>query len=141
MQGKWVRVSAGVDSCASNTVIPAKMFPGLKRRETEQSKAGNEFVAANGRKMKNQGQKVISFAMPDGEGKKIRAQIADVTRMLISVSNMTKAGYGVHLDESNPYIQNVKTRKITKLRHKNGIFLLDMWINTEVTGPVFSRPG
>jgi hypothetical protein len=30
---------------------------------------------------------------------------------------------------------------VTKLRHKNGIFLLDIWVNTDVTGPVFSRQG
>ena len=84
---------------------------------------------------------MIPFRTPDGEEKRTRAQIADVTRMLISVSKITKAGYKVHLDADNPYIQNLKTKRITKLRHKNGIFLIDMWVNTEVTGPVFNRQG
>ena len=84
---------------------------------------------------------MIPFRTRENEDKRVRAQIADVTRMLISASKMTKAGYKVHLDAESPYIQNVKTKKMTKLRHKNGIFLLDMWVNTDITGPVFSRQG
>ena len=141
VQGKWVRISAGVDSCASNTVIPSKMFPTMAKKETEQSRKGKEFTAANGGKIKNEGEKMIPFRTRDNEDKRVRAQISDGTRMLISASKMTKAGCKVHLDAENPYIQNVKTKKMTKLRHKNGIFLLDMWVNTDITGPVFSRQG
>ena len=141
VQGKWVRISAGVDSCASNTVIPSKMFPTMKKKETEQSRKGKEFTAANGGKIKNESEKMIPFRTRENADKRVRAQIADVTRMLISASKMTKAGYKVHLDVESPYIQNVKTKKMTKLRHKNGIFLLDMWVNTDITGPVFSRQG
>ena len=42
---------------------------------------------------------------------------------------------------TNPFIKNIKTGKVTKLRHKNGIFLIDMWVDTEITGPVFNGQG
>jgi len=141
VKGKWVRVSAGVDSCASNTVIPVNMFPKIEKKETEQSKAGKNFTAANGEKIPNEGEKMIPFCTEDGDNRRVRAQIAKVTRMLISASKMTKAGYKVNLSVDNPYVQSMKTGKVTPLRHKNGIFLIDLWINTEVTGPVFSRQG
>ena len=141
VRGKWVRVSAGVDSCASNTVIPVTMFPNVPKRETKESKSGKTFTAANGGKIKNEGEKVIPFQTSSGENRKVRGQLAKVTRMLISVSKMNKAGYKVSLDPDNPHIQDTKTKKITKLRHKNGIFLIDLWIDTSVTGPVFTGQG
>ena len=61
--------------------------------------------------------------------------------MLISASKVANAGIIVNLGPKNPHIKNTKTGKETKLRHKNGIFLLDIWVNTDVTGPVFSRQG
>ena len=67
--------------------------------------------------------------------------MADVTRLLLSASRMAKTGYKVSLDDRVPYVQNMTNEKITKLRHKNGIYLLDMWVNTDKTGPVFSRQG
>ena len=117
------------------------MFPTMTKKETEQSRKGKEFTAAHGGKIKNEGEKMIPFRTRDNEDKRVRVQIADVPRMLISASKMTKAGYKVHLDAENPYIQNVEAKKMTKLRHRNGIFLLDMWVNTDIAGRVFSRQG
>ena len=140
-QGNWVRVSAGVDSCASNTVLPVEMFPEIEKKETEQSRSGKCFTAANNTKIRNEGENIIPFVTENGESRRVRAQLAKVTRMLISASKMTRAGYKVNLDEGNPHVKNIKTGRVTKLRHKNGIFLFDLWVNTEVTGPVFKRQG
>ena len=140
-RGKWTKVSAGIDSCAGNTVIPVDMFPELPVKQTEQSKAGKEFTCANGDKIRNEGEKVIPFFTAEGEKKSVRAQRTKVTRMLIAVNKLNKAGYQVSLDAENPLIRNTATGKVTKLRMKNGIFLIDLWVDTEVTGPVFHRQG
>ena len=140
-KGNWVRVAAGMDSCAAQTVMSKKMFPQVKIEQTDDSRNGKEYTAANGGRIKNEGQKIINFTTDEGEEKKMKVQIAEVTRMLISASKVAKAGNYVSLDVTNPHIKNIKTGRITKLRHNNGIFLLDIWVNTEVTGPVFSRQG
>ena len=137
--GKWVRISAGMDSCAAQTVMSRKMFPKMRIEQTEDSKNGKEYTAANGGKIKNEGQKIIPFTTVEGQELKMKVQVAEVTRMLISASKVAKAGNIVNLDATNPHVKNIKTGKVTKLRHKNGIFLLG--INTDVTGPVFSRQG
>jgi hypothetical protein len=139
--GKWVRISAGMDSCAAQTVMSRKMFPKMRIEQTEDSKNGKEYTAANGGKIKNEGQKIIPFTTVEGQELKMKVQVAEVTRMLISASKVAKAGNIVNLDAKNPHVKNIKTGKVTKLRHKNGIFLLDIWVNTDVTGPVFSRQG
>jgi hypothetical protein len=140
-KGKWVRISAGMDSCAAQTVMSRKMFPKMRIEQTEDSKNGKEYTAANGGKIKNEGQKIIPFTTVEGQELKMKVQIAEVTRMLISASKVANAGNIVNLDAKNPHIKNIKTGKVTKLRHKNGIFLLDVWVNTDITGPVFSRQG
>lgn len=140
-KGNWVRVAAGMDSCAAQTVMSKKMFPQVKIEQTDDSRNGKEYTAANGGRIKNEGQKIINFTTDEGEEKKMKVQIAEVTRMLISASKVAKAGNYVSLDVTNPHIKNIKTGRVTKLRHKHGIFLLDIWVNTEVTGPVFSRQG
>ena len=66
----------------------------MKKNEIEQSRKGKEFTAANGGKIKNEGEKMIPFRTRENEDKTVRAQIVDVTRML----KMTKVGYKAHLD-------------------------------------------
>ena len=109
------------------------MFPQLVKKETKESKRGKEFTTANGGKIKNEGEKLVPYCTLDGEKKRVRAQLAKVTRVLISASKMTKAGYKISLDADNPSIKNIKTGKVTKLRHKNGIFIIDMWVDTEAS--------
>ena len=118
------------------------MFPRMKIEQTEDSKNGKEYTAANGGKIKNEGQKIIPFTTTvEGQELKMKVQIAEVTRMLISASKVANAGNIVNLDAKNPHIKNIKTGKETKVRHKNDMFLLDLWVNNDITGPVFSWQG
>ena len=140
VRGNWVRISAGIDSCAANTVIPIDMFPELPTKQTE--KTGKDFTCANGGKIKNEGEKIIPFHTNEGEKKSVRAQRTKVTRMmLIAASRLSTAGYQVQLDSDNPCMRKRAAGKVTKMRVKNGIYLMDLWIDTTLTGPVFSRQG
>ena len=47
-KGKWVCIEARVDSCAADNVVPIKMFPDIKLEETEASRSGRSYAAANG---------------------------------------------------------------------------------------------
>ena len=140
-RGKWVRIQAGVDSCAADNVLPSLMFPGIKTVETRASRNGKEYSAANGGAIKNEGEKVVSFTTHCGKRRKIKFQVAKVTKVLLSASKIAKAGFIVKLDAEDPYIMDRITGEKMTLKHQNGIFGLDLWVNTEEMGRVFSRQG
>ena len=61
--------------------------------------------------------------------------------MLLSASKISKAGYKCELDNDKPFIINPKTKERIELKHRNGIFTMDLWFDIEKWGRVFSRPG
>ena len=63
-----------------------------------------------------------------------------MTKMLLSAAKINKAGYDIHLDQRAPMISNAKTGEKIHLMKRNGVFVMDMWIDTEKMGQVFSRP-
>ena len=67
-------------------------------RETEMSKRGIGFVAANGSGIKNYGEKKIAAYIDDGEGVSMRVQCADVKKVLRSVRKMNLGGNVVVVD-------------------------------------------
>ena len=140
-RGKWMTIGGGVDSCAADHVAPTGMFPDVPIIETEASKNGKTYAAANGGEIKNEGEKVIPFTTNEGFQKKARFQVAKVTKVLLSASKITKAGYEVNLATQNPSIKHKKSGETIYLKEKNGIFVIDMWINTELLGRVFNRQG
>ena len=65
----------------------------------------------------------------------------NVTKPLISTSAVEKAGNRIVFDGQNSYIQNKKTGEKMKVRQQNGVYVVDLWINTVENGPVFGRQG
>ena len=56
--------------------------------------------------------------------------VADVTKILASVSRMVSTGHRIVFDspEVGSYIENKQSWKHIKLRQGNGVYLLDMWV-------------
>ena len=117
------------------------MFPDLKLVETEASRSRKSYAAADGGEIVNEGEKTIEFMTNEGSCKKVKVQVAAVTKLLLSAVKIVKAGYKVELDDEKPMIKNMKTGETIKIRKKNGIYVMDLWIDTETMGRVFSRPG
>ena len=67
-------------------------------RETEMSRRGIGFVAANGSGIKNYGEKKIVGYTDKGEAVSMRVQCADVKKALCSVHKMNLGGNVVVLD-------------------------------------------
>ncbi len=67
----WERVSFQIDSGAIDFVGPKDNAAAFKMRETEMSKRGIGFVAANGSGIKNYGEKIAGY-IDDGEGVSMR---------------------------------------------------------------------
>ena len=51
-----------------------------------------------------------------------------MTRPLLSVAKITKAGNQVYLGEDKAFAKNNKTGQITNLRRERNVWMLDLWV-------------
>ena len=104
-----------VDSGACASVVPSGWCAHLPLRETQQSRAGEYFRAANGQKIHNQGERVVSMMTKDGNMRNMKFTACDVSNALGFVSQMCKAFQRVVFsppwDPNGSYIQHIETGK------------------------------
>ena len=94
----WGRVEVQIDSGAIDTVAPKSVGGHIPIRETEAVKRNMGYVAANGTKIANYGERVLRGSTSGGAAVSMAVQVADVSRTLGSVNHMNKAGNAVVLD-------------------------------------------
>ena len=124
---EYVKVEAGIDSAAVDCVIPEDIATHVPKRESDGSKRGQHWIAANGGKIYNLGQRIVPFSTDEGLRKKIRFQVAKVNKTLISVDRLAETGHEVILSKKGPRII-CPDGEIIPLKRKKGIFVLNMWI-------------
>ena len=123
-----------VDSGAVDTVGPPSVAPGIPVRKTEASRSGMHYRAANNMKIPNLGEKKLQGITEEGQDVGMTIQVAQVNKVLASVGRMCEAGNRVVFDdEEGSYIMNKKTRKITKLVKRNGIYKFNIMIPKELS--------
>ena len=127
----WRKLTLAVDSGAVDHVIKKDEVPFIPIVETEASKAGMCYTAANGSDIRNYGQKRMSGVNESWEPAGITAQVADVHRNLGSVIRMMEAGNRVVFDSDWSYIENKKTKKKTTMRQEHGLMSFDVWIKNQ----------
>ena len=98
------------------------------QEETEMSKRGIGDVAANGSSIKNYGEKKIVGYADDGGSVSMRAQCADVKKVLCSVHKMNLGGNVVVLDGGRSYMQNKETGQRTRINYEEGQCVMYMWL-------------
>ena len=127
----WERVRVQIDSGAIDTVGPKEIAGAFKMRQTEMSKRGIGYVAANGSGIKNYGEKKIAGYTNDGEGISMRVQRAEVKKVLCSVHKMNLGGNVVVLDGGRSYMQNKESRQKTKIHYEDGQCVMCLWPPSE----------
>ena len=80
-----------------------------------------KFVAANGEKIKDLGEKTIPFRSVEGVHRCFEFRSARVVKPLISMRKVVQAGNVVVLDEKNPHIPNNRDGTVIKLDVNNGV--------------------
>ena len=102
VRSMWNKVRSGltIDSGAADHVIPPNWVPGLRVQPSPGSKRGVQYVAANGSKLPNLGQMMLSFQNSAGTAGRIMLQVANITKPLVSVSKLVDDGHQVVFDES-----------------------------------------
>ena len=88
VKDKWVAIRATVDTGSAGHVMPAEMFPRVKLDRTSTTK---RFVAANGERIKDLGEKTIPFKFVEGVHRCIKFRCANVVKSLISMREVVQA--------------------------------------------------
>jgi hypothetical protein len=127
-----------VDSGAEDSVWPATHVDWDKVVETEESRKGIGFVAANGGRMANYGGTKVEF-VKEGKRKSMNFQVTDCKKPLASVSKIVDKGNRVVFDSEGSYIENKATGEIMKLERERGTYV--MIVEYETTNDVASASG
>ena len=124
----WERIRVQVDSGAVDTVAPRHIAKAFKLRETALSKNNIGFVAANGSKIENYGERKVCGYTDEGDSISLRMTCADVHKVLGSVHKMNKGGNMVVLDGDNSYMKNKRTGQKTKISYEEGQYIMYVWV-------------
>ncbi len=120
-------IKVAVDSGAGDHVA-ARALVGRRVVPSAGSRNGRYFVAANGDKIRNEGQATLMMTETSA-GRTVSStfQVADVTRALFSVSKMCDEGCEVHFTAS----EGVVTKNgvvIARFPRENGLYVAEMTI-------------
>ena len=130
--GRWELFTITVDSGAGESVSPpseATIFPTI---ENAASKDGTYYVAASGDRIYNEGEKRVTCVTPEGHRQSWMFQVADVNKVLASVSRICESGEErVVFQRGNNYIENMRTGRRTNMQERNGVYAIEAWIDKQ----------
>ena len=135
----WRQVNVVLDSGAADSVCPKDMAPWFEVVDSDASRAGVYYTAANGGKLYNLGQTHIPIAMDNDYRTMATFQVADVSRPLMSVSKVCEMGNRVVFGAGGGYILNLETGATIPFETKDGIYVFKLWIPPLSESP-FGRP-
>ena len=96
--------------------------------ETERSKAGAGYRAANNSVINHYGMRRLKGQGDNYKPMSMIAQIADVKSTLVSVHRLLEAGNRVHFEPGNCFVEHVKTGRKTRIIEKGGAFEVGFWV-------------
>ena len=132
-RGNWERIWVTADSGAADSVTGRDTAEAIPVKETEASRNGMNYRAANGSVIANYGEKELKGYNGQGGAVNMVLQVADVTKTLGSVPQWAEADNLVVFDKgkdgkSASYIFNKKTKAVTEMEYRNGAYGFDMWV-------------
>ena len=137
---KYEMVKVTADSGAADHVAPIHTASHLEVRETEASRQGVKYVAANGQKISNLGQRKIQGVTDVGTPLGMTWQVADVKKPLASVGRMCDAGNVAVFTKDGGYVVPGEHMKevigsldrmggsTLRMRRENGVYNFNLWV-------------
>ena len=119
------KIKATLDSGAAVCVMPRDWVPEYRILPSPASEKGQEYRAAGGQKLKDLGDRRLNVRLENGRTCSLRTSVADVHKMLLSVSKVVDAGNSVFFSKQKNYIQNSKTGAITKVSREHDVYTLE----------------
>ena len=139
-----------MDSGAGNNVMPRRMVMRKSDiRESEGSRNGVHYVAANNGRIPNEGEFDLQFNTIEGNEQRLTFQIAEVNKALCAVSNLVDHGYTVVFDkdvetgQDTSYMMQKGTGVTTRFRRTRNVWVLDAFVDSTngSNGQSFHRRG
>ena len=121
--GEWEELMFAVDSGATETVVGTSMAKSIPT-VTNPNKKVVKYATASGEMIENEGEKDMVLCSIEGVNRQITAQVTEVSKPLLSVSKMTRAGYTAVFSPEGSYISDGYTGEVMNLQEVNGMFML-----------------
>ena len=94
--------------------------------QTKESMMGIGYRAANGTHIKNHGERTIEGLTEEGQNLRMKITVADVSKVLASVSRICECGCRVVFDNEGSYIEDKRSGQKTELHKRNGVYVIDV---------------
>ena len=120
-----------VDSGASATVIGPESVKAVNPSEPNPS---TNYRLADGSLIPNRGEKSFLGVTEEGIARRLKAQVTDVDRPLMSVAQIVQNGGRVVFDKKGSYVEG--GGKNIALAYDGGLYKLTMWVPREQAQPV-----
>ena len=140
---EWEELEMAVDSGASETVLPEEDLPSIELKEGEAKRKGVQYEVADGTLIPNLGEKSFVAVSEEGSLRKMRVQVCDVNKALLSVRRVTQAGNRVVFEQDGGWIEDKRTGQRMWMKEKDGQYLLKLWVRRsgEIPEAGFTRQG
>ena len=123
-------VEVTLDSGCCKHVLPAEAIPGYNIEESPGSRRGANFIVGNGELVPNEGQAHLNLAADSGNGTEqlVRStfQIADLTRPLMSVSQICAQGHKCVFEGEHAMVIDQGGETVCKFRKQGGLYVASM---------------
>ena len=129
---EWEMVEFVVDSGASETVMNGEVAIAVPMQESPTSRSGVTYETANGERIENEGQKVLSVEMKGGARRMLTTQICDVSKPLMSVRRMVEMGHTVVFSPTEQYVDGESTGEVMEMDLDGGMYTLKTWVKAGV---------
>ena len=129
-----------VDSGAADNVMPRRMVRGKgKVRPSAASRAGVHYVSATAHRIKNEGEADLEFKTEEGHDLNWTFQIAEVNKVLASVSSLVDTRHRVVFDKDDKtgldisFITSKATGKSVKMRRERNVWVIDAFVEEDLS--------
>ena len=127
MSTEWECMESYMDSGASASVMPASVGKGVPLEESEGSRKGLVYYAANGDKLPNRGKKTLSIVTEEWSDYLMTYQVTDVVKPLTSVSSICDAAGGLNsvtFTSTGGWIYHGAEDRYTGFQREKGMYVL-----------------
>ena len=121
-----------IDSGAAESVLNESHAPKIPTRPSEQSRAGVEYVNANGATMPNKGEKLLPIQADNGMDCALRMQVTDVKRALLSVGKVCDSGHEVVFQKNGGWIRHKESGRVFNFARADGVYRMEVSVLNEL---------
>ncbi len=141
---EFIYIEVCLDSGAGDHVLSRVDVPGFTIEESPASRAGRGFIAANNKKIPNEGQTTVRIKGKDGIALRSLFQVAEVSRPLWSVGKLCDQGFDTKFNKHRAVITDETGKEVLVFERKNGVYLCMLQVRNPKLkpkeSPDFARP-